>query len=136
MTEARRGLGRDVAVYGLSTVLVQIVAFATTPVYTRLLGPSSYGILELLAVTVSFVMTALFDGVGLAAVRFYATEPESERVSLLSTGFFAIIAGTAVGVAAAIAFAPFIARDVFDAKGASEAVVAAAVSLIVGVAAR
>ncbi|MBV9411684.1 MAG: polysaccharide biosynthesis protein [Acidimicrobiia bacterium] len=136
MTGARRGLGRDVAVYGLSTVLIQIVAFATTPVYTRLLGPSSYGVLELLGVTVSFVMTAIFDGVGLAAVRFYATEPEEERVALLSTGFFAVLAGTAVGVAAAIAFAPFIARDVFGAKGASEAVVAAAIYLIVGVAAR
>lgn len=136
MTAHRRTLGRDVAVYGLATVLVQIVAFATTPVYTRILGPSVYGVLELLTVIVSFVITALFDGVGVASVRLYVTEPPQERPSLLATGLFGTVGATLVGAALAAALADPLARLVFGTSAASTALVAAAIYLPIAVAAR
>ncbi|HWW52843.1 MAG TPA: oligosaccharide flippase family protein [Acidimicrobiales bacterium] len=136
MTSSRGALGRDVAVYGLATVLVQIVAFGTTPVYTRLLGPSVYGILELLSVIVSFVITALFDGLGVASVRLYVTDPPEERPVLLATGLVGTVGATLAGAIVAGATAHPLARLVFGTTAASTALVAAAVYLPIGVAAR
>ncbi|MBV8161251.1 MAG: oligosaccharide flippase family protein [Acidimicrobiia bacterium] len=136
MTADRRTLGRDVAVYGLATVLVQIVAFATTPVYTRLLGPSVYGVLELLTVIVSFVITALFDGIGVASVRLYATEDPEGRRSLLAAGMFGTVGATVVGAALAAALADPLAKLVFGTSTATTALLAAAIYLPIAVAAR
>lgn len=132
----RRALGRDVAVYGLSTVLVQVVAVATTPVYTRLLGPAAFGVVELLTVVVSFIITALFEGMGVAAVRLYFGEPEEQRKALLSTGLLSSVGVTVLAAAVAVAAADPLAKLLLGTSAEAVAVAAAAIYLPIGVAAR
>lgn len=136
MSAPRRALGRDVAVYGLSTVLVQITAVVTTPVYTRVLGPAGYGVLEILTVAVSFVITALFEAVGVASVRLYFDEPEERRSSLLSTGFLSAVGSTLAVAAVAVLAAHPLARLVLGTSSGATALTAAAVYLPLAVAHR
>lgn len=59
------------AVYGIGTVLTQLVGLVMLPVYTRYLTPEDYGTLELITVTNSFVGIIVSVGVTSAIIRFY-----------------------------------------------------------------
>jgi O-antigen/teichoic acid export membrane protein len=136
MSPARGALGRDVAVYGLASALVQVVAVVTTPVYARVLGPAGYGVLEVLLVAASFVITALLEAVGVAAVRLYFGETEERRSSLLSTGFVSVVTATAVAALVAVAAAGALSEWLLGGEGAETAIVAAALYLPLAVAHR
>ena len=57
MLKTLLALGRDVAVYGASNVLGQLVGFILLPLYTRYLDPAEYGVLAMLTIA-----SAVFGG--------------------------------------------------------------------------
>jgi O-antigen/teichoic acid export membrane protein len=91
-------LGKESAVYGLSTVLGRLVAVFLVPVYTRVFTPEDYGVIAM--VTTILTLVGVFVGLGAEAgftVSYYDDEDEVRRGALvLNYVFLQLI--TAVGV--------------------------------------
>lgn len=82
-------LVKNSVIYTLGTVLRQVVGFLMLPIYTSHLGPSDYGVVEMLSVVASLLALLAGVNIGLATVRFYYDLPtEKEKNSLLSSSFF------------------------------------------------
>lgn len=63
-----RTLGQDLLAFGVASVTAQLVSAATTPIYTRVLGPSEFGVLETAMAVISFGMTLFALGFDQAVV--------------------------------------------------------------------
>lgn len=61
-TGGRQSLGRDLLTFGTASVAAQLVSAATTPIYTRVLGPTEFGVLETAMAGVSLALTVLVLG--------------------------------------------------------------------------
>jgi len=74
------------AIYGIGTVLTQLVGFIMLPVYTRYLTPEDYGVLELIIITNSVLGILVSFGVASAIIRFYYNYDDLQyRNSVIST---------------------------------------------------
>lgn len=102
-------MGRNWLVYGISSVASRLVGFLLLPVYTRVLTPEEYGIRAMVTLGVDVVGMLFSLGIGVAMVRFFAGDGERHRPEAVSTGFIAGAAVLALGVAIALAMAPFLA---------------------------
>jgi O-antigen/teichoic acid export membrane protein len=80
---------KDTSLYSISTVLARGFALITVPIYTRILSPADYGVLDLLSYTAAIVV--LFMGAALdhAVARFYQeAESELDKKRIASTVLF------------------------------------------------
>ena len=59
------------SIYGLGTIVSQLVAFLMLPIYTRYLTPKDYGVLELINITTGIVGIVVTIGIARALSRFY-----------------------------------------------------------------
>ncbi len=88
MTDKRPSLGRASLIYGLSSVLSRAASIIMLPLYTRLLTPADYGILQMLELTSDVVAVLLSAGATAGVMRFYfKTNSADERDRLLGTAF-------------------------------------------------
>jgi O-antigen/teichoic acid export membrane protein len=89
-------------IYGLGIVLSKCVGFIMIPIYTRLLTPRDYGILELLDLVIFLSTTFVAMGIYAAVFRFYAaydSEKDKKEViasALLYTGGIAFLFALAI----------------------------------------
>jgi O-antigen/teichoic acid export membrane protein len=101
-------LAKHTSIYTVGVVLSKLVGFVMIPLYTRMLTPADYGILELMSMTTDVI--ALLVGLGLSSAvmrHYYAYEEGPDRQKVVSTAF--VMAGLLVLTAAAVAF-PFSTR--------------------------
>lgn len=63
-----RHLAKDTFVYGLSTILSQVISLILVPFYTKELDPVEYGIISLVTLSVNFLMP--IGGLGLESALF------------------------------------------------------------------
>jgi len=85
------------AIYTLGVVLSRMVGFIMIPVYTRVLTPDEYGVLEMLSLTADVVSMLAGMGIGLALVRYYYFyESEADRLTVASSAALLMIAVFAV----------------------------------------
>jgi O-antigen/teichoic acid export membrane protein len=85
-------LGKQALIYGIGGVGVKILSFLLMPVYTRVLAPTGYGIMEVLSVTQTLLVTVLTLQMGPALFRFYYDcRSEQERADLQSTAFWVLL---------------------------------------------
>lgn len=93
-------LSKDSIIYGLSTVMSQLIGFLLVPVYTDKLGTQGYGVMEVLNTTSAVLGIILAMGITTAMMRFYAgreDEEEKKRVAstavlfLMATGLVALL---------------------------------------------
>lgn len=104
------GPGRDIRVYGVGLVVGQVISAATTPLFTRQLGPSEFGSLELLTVMATLLGTCALAGTDLAAIRlYYEVDDDDERRSVISTGLYTVIALGLASFGVAALLAPLLA---------------------------
>ena len=76
------------SIYGLGTVVSQLVAFLLLPVYTRYLTPTDYGVLETIGVSSGIIGLVVTVGIARALSRFYyESEKETERNKVVSTTY-------------------------------------------------
>jgi O-antigen/teichoic acid export membrane protein len=105
---------RHTAVYMAGNLLYRGGAFVLLPLYTRVLTPTDYGTLELIAVAAALFQTLLSSGIAHATLRFYFEYPdERDRNAIVST---ALILSFVVSVIAACVLclaAPSISSFVF-----------------------
>lgn len=74
------------AVYLIGTLLSRVAGFVMLPVYTRVLTPRDYGVMEMLAYTTDVLTFLVGLGVSTALTRlYYKYESERERHELVST---------------------------------------------------
>jgi O-antigen/teichoic acid export membrane protein len=108
-------------IYAVGILLSRAVSFLMLPVYTRLLTPSDYGVMELLEVTVDIVSIVTGMGVVQGLFKFYyQSDGEGDRKTIVSTTFLLIIfAYGCVALAGAGASGP-ISSLIFSSKGYSK----------------
>lgn len=80
----RRKLGGEALIYLLGMVLSRAASLIMLPVYTRLLSPADYGVLQLLDMTSDVVAILVSAGCTAGVMRFYfkATTDEERRAVL------------------------------------------------------
>lgn len=94
------------SIYSIGIILSRMIAFVMIPVYTRVLTPADYGVLEILALTTDVVSMLAGFGIGLSVTRtLYLHESEAQQRVVASTAAFLLLAifGSAalIGVIAA-----------------------------------
>jgi len=111
-------LFRDLVVYGMGDVAIQIVGFLLLPLFTSILTPGDYGVLSLL-VTVELVGKVIFRfGVDASFMRlYYDCGDERSRRRLASTIFLFLLVTNGAVLALALSGVPLLARHLFGREG-------------------
>ena len=109
-----RQLGKQLAIYGAGDVAVSAVNLLLLPIYVQYLTERDYGVLGLLGgveVVAKIVFRLGLDG---SFMRFFLDQEDAAaRRRLASTIFFFLLALNGVLLAASVAAAPWIARELF-----------------------
>ncbi len=118
MVQKLRELSKNLAIYGLGDVAIQVVSFLLLSVYVRYLTKADYGVLALLG-SVEAVAKLFFRwGLDGSFMRFwYDFDDERGRQRLSSTIFFFLLALNGVLLAMSVAVAPFLSARLFGASG-------------------
>ena len=88
---------KDASLYSVSSLLARGFSLITVPIYTRLLDPADYGVLDLLSYTAVLIPLVIGMALDQALARFYLdakNEEEKKRIAstvLLYTVFVYII---------------------------------------------
>ena len=111
-------MGRHSLIYAAGMVLTKTIAFLMLPVYTRLLTPADYGVLQL--VTMFLEVLSIFAGSRIAygIFHFYhkAADEDAKR-TVLSTAMVLLTATFGMAAVATLLLAPNIATLVFGHTG-------------------
>ncbi len=84
-------LGRETAVYGLSTVLGRLLNFLLVPFYTNLLAPAEFGVIANVYAYIAFVVVVYGYGMEQAFMRFVSDANEDDKQRMFSLPFFSLI---------------------------------------------
>lgn len=90
-------LAGQTAIYGLPSILLRILGYLLTPLYTRVLDTQEYGSYVYLYSVVAFMIVVLTYGMETAFFRFYSKDEKNEKVyatsliSLLFTSAFFVV---------------------------------------------
>jgi O-antigen/teichoic acid export membrane protein len=113
-----RELSKNLAVYGVGDVAIQIVSFLLVPIYVRYLSPADYGILGLLGAIEAGTKLLFRWGLDGSFMRFWYDCPDQEgRQRLASTIFFFLLAVNAVLLGLSLVLAPFLSMRLLGAPG-------------------
>lgn len=93
MVEKLLSLAKDTAIYGLGSIIGRFLGIFLIPIYTRLLSPADYGVLDIISTATGIMIPLLILGLE-AAVPFYYYNTIASRAqrTMLSTAFFFRIA--------------------------------------------
>ncbi|PYM73227.1 MAG: hypothetical protein DME03_15965 [Candidatus Rokuibacteriota bacterium] len=92
-------LMQHTAIYGLGPVLGQVAAFLLLPLYTNLLSPADYGVLEIILLVGTFLNVFFGLQTVTQLLRFYhACEGERDRREVVSTAIIFTGAVTAAAI--------------------------------------
>src|SRR3954463_11521463 len=95
-----RGLARETAVYGLSTVLGRMLSFLLTPLYSHLLEPSDNGAMQSVYAFIAFLTVVYGLGLDTAYLRLGRREGKADEGAFGSA--FATVLASAVALSALI----------------------------------
>ena len=118
MVQKLRELSRNLAIYGVGDVAIQVVSFLLLRVYVEYLTKADYGVLALLG-SVEAVAKLFFRwGVDGSFMRFwYDCEDEKARQRLSSTIFFFLLALNGVLLLLSLAAAPYFSSTALGIPG-------------------
>jgi O-antigen/teichoic acid export membrane protein len=89
MKKLIRQLASETVIYGLSGIITRFINVFLVPLYTRILLPSDYGVLNLVNTTFYFVGIFVIFALDNSAARwFFDTEDETERKKPIATWFW------------------------------------------------
>ena len=109
-----RYLIKDSAIYAVGTLAGQIIGFVMMPVYTRVLTPADYGVVETVMRIVDVINLFLAMGMVEAFLRhYYLANDEKERYRLISSVFSFNLLIVVLGCIAAFFFAPYLSTIAF-----------------------
>ena len=112
MFQKVRELSKNLAIYGVGDVAIQIVNFLLLPLYVRYLSPADYGILGLLGGVEAAAKLFFRWGLDGSFMRFwYDCEDQPARQRLASTIFFFLLAVNGSLLVASLLGAPRSSRS-------------------------
>ncbi len=94
MLRELRGLARETAVYGLSTVLGRMLSFLLTPLYSHLLEPTDNGAMQALYAYIAFLTVMYGLGLDTAYLRLGRRDGKADESAFSSA--FLMVVGTAL----------------------------------------
>lgn len=98
-----RGYGRQALIYGIGILLNKAVAFLMMPLYTRVLTPADYGVMELIGMTLEVISIMSGAQLALGVFRYYhKAEDDAGRRSVVGTALLAL--GACYAVVGGISF--------------------------------
>jgi len=106
-------------VYGLTVAVQRAASIVLLPVYTRVLTPADYGVLQLLQISLDVVAIALTAGTTAGVMRFYFKEREDAKAQgrVVVTAWWLLLAFNVLAALVLFAAAPWIAAEVVDRPG-------------------
>jgi len=97
---------KDGIVYGLAGLFARSVSIITLPLYTRVLSPTDFGVIDLTLLFTVFCGVIIPFGISSGVARFFPDEKTDDgKVLIASSGLWFITATHALFVAAALVFA-------------------------------
>jgi len=103
-------LAGQTAIYGLPSILLRILGYLLTPLYTRVLDTQEYGSYVYLYSVVAFMIVVLTYGMETAFFRFYSKGEKSEKV--YTTSLISLLFTTTIFVVAVLYYTSSIARSI------------------------
>lgn len=109
-----RALAMQIFAYGMGDALVKLLSLATVPVYSRVFGPSHYGVLSIVG-----AITAILSAVGNLGLssgvqrEYYAVQDPNDRAFLVSTGYWGLLGWSLLVCAAGLVCAPLMSYAIF-----------------------
>lgn len=104
-----RSLLKDSAVYGIGILLSRLIGFLMIPIYTRVLTPADYGVIETIVRLVDVIGLILALGLASAFMRYFNEAAEGvDRRRLISTCMLLVTGATAVTMVAVIPASPLV----------------------------
>ncbi|MEJ5250298.1 MAG: oligosaccharide flippase family protein [Armatimonadota bacterium] len=128
-----RQLVKDSAIYAVGTIASRLVGFIMIPVYTRVLTPADYGIIETIIRLVDIVGLFLALGLAEALLRhYYLAKGEEDRRRLVGTVFTLNLAVVLVGSLLVLPFSSQLAKIAFGHSRYAHYVAVSLVGMLVG----
>lgn len=80
------------SIYTIGLVLSRIISFVMIPIYTRVLTPADYGVLEVLSLTTDVISMLAGMGIGTAVTRYYFFyDDQKDRNAVVSSAAFVVL---------------------------------------------
>ncbi|MBI2363125.1 MAG: oligosaccharide flippase family protein [Elusimicrobia bacterium] len=131
MLKDLRILGKEAAVYGLSTVVARLLNFLLLPFYTHFLSPGEYGAVTTAYSYIAFLNIVFLLGFDQAYLRFAAGSEDARAESTFSTAFWVLAAwGAAAAGLVALMSGPLAAAGGITVDGPAVTRCAAAIILL------
>ena len=130
-TPVRMGqIGRHSAIYLAGAVAAKAVGFLLLPLYTRVLTPADYGILQLVELSIEIVSILAGSRLAAGIYHFYhkAADEDGKRL-VLSTSFAVMVVAFAVAGLLALALSPWIAEFALGNRRMADLIQIAALAL-------
>ncbi len=131
--QGRRKLGGEALIYMLGMLLSRAASLIMLPVYTRVLTPADYGVLQLLDMTSDVVAILVSAGCTAGVMRFFfKAQLERERRAVLGSAITLQIGLNLVGTALIVIFARPIWQHVLHGAQSQQLVYLAAANFTLG----
>jgi O-antigen/teichoic acid export membrane protein len=88
---------KHATIYSAAAVLGRMVSFIMLPFYAHILRDIGYGIIGMVDISLSFLMSLLAYGVQSSIIRFYHEEPPANKMRVVSTGML-LVGGATLGL--------------------------------------
>ena len=126
-------LVKDSAVYAVGTIASRLVGFIMIPVYTRVLTPADYGIIETIVRLVDIISLFLALGLAEALLRhYYLVKDEEDRRRLIGTVFNLNLIVVMAGSLLTLPLSPYLTRLAFGHDRYTHYVTVSLISMLVG----
>ena len=80
---------RDSLIYGIASILSRSLGLLLLPVYTRILNPQDYGVLDLITTAALFINLVIVLEVGQGFARYWHEMPDKKnQIALASTAWW------------------------------------------------
>lgn len=114
------GLLSDSAIYGISSLMSQLIGFCLLPLYTRYLTVADYGVLAMLSVVGLLFGPVAQLGMTSAIFRRFSLQKDPQaRAIVLSTGLASVVVSSSIVLLISCVFAAPIARIFVGDAGAT-----------------
>lgn len=128
-----RALVKDSAIYAVGTIASRLVGFIMIPVYTRVLTPADYGVIETIVRVVDIISLILALGLAEALLRHYYLAKDEEALRrLIGTTLSLNIGVMVVGAIVALPLSPWLTRLAFGHDRYSLYVTVSLISMLIG----
>jgi O-antigen/teichoic acid export membrane protein len=94
MADRIRRLGRETAVYGVSTIVGRFLTFLLTPFYTHLLPPGDLGVVGLVYAYIALMNVVYGYGMESAFMKYVSTLEEGDRRQVFSVPMISVMSSS------------------------------------------